>query len=242
MPRPLSRLYFPNEDNDFVDLKRIVRPIENLEADSHGHRFPENPLLLFKLTAVRPIIFPRILASDAPVTNVYPLPGGELLKVCLAIYRLPCEFEQYHLQHSNYDQPEIECPRPPVQNVVQKRLLLISKRYGRQWSEGYGVLFILTSYGLAIWLGGCGVYRFVYEGRRWSGSVIIALAFTLAMGATLSGGFNCLPWHWGRCGKYQGGAYRQYLQHDSQIVPQKAIDTDDPERPNTTVVDNDNLK
>jgi hypothetical protein len=87
---------------------------------------------------------------------------------------------------------------------------------GRQASEFYGVLFILACYGGAIWLGGCGVYRFVYEGRRWSGSGLVTLALALALVATLSGGFNCLPWHWGQCGCQQT-EYRQTFEHGENV-------------------------
>lgn len=88
----------------------------------------------------------------------------------LLVHDVSLALQQYDLEYPNRNQAKIEHPWPPVENVVPKRLLLADYSDGRQAGEFYGVLFILALYGSAIWLGGNGVYRFVDERKRLSGS------------------------------------------------------------------------
>jgi hypothetical protein len=141
----------------------------------------------------------------------------------LAFNRLPSAFQQPNLKTAHDYQQEIEYPRTPVKYVAPERLLLVGERNGRQAGEFYGVLFILACYGFAMWIGGTGLYRFVDEGRRWNGGFLIALALTLALIGTLSGGFDRLPWHWGQSSR-QHSEYRQTFQHDGENVSQKHLD------------------
>lgn len=134
-----------------------------------------------------------------------------------------------NLEKSNQYQQTSKYPRPPIENVIPKGLLLIydgygRNSYGRQASEGYGVLFILTCYVASIGIGGAGLYWVVGERRHWRGGSMIAFALLLDLIATLSGGFDCLPWHWRRC--LQGCSdsdNRQSFQHDWEIVQQKLL-------------------
>jgi hypothetical protein len=73
-----------------------------------------------------------------------------------------------------------------------------------------------------MWIGGSGWVRFVDERKRLSGGVMLAFALILILVATLSGGFDCLPWHWGRCGQQQT-EYHQTFQHDAGNVSQKPL-------------------
>jgi hypothetical protein len=154
--------------------------------------------------------------------NIHPLQQAGLLYIGLALNRLPSSKQKPYLKTTHDDQKEIRYPRSPIESVVQKRLLLVCDSYGRQAGEFYGVLFILSCYLCAMGIGGYGLHRLVDQRQLWSGGLLIGLALTLAAVGTLSGAFDCLPWHWSKC--YQHTYYRQTFQHDGENVSQKFMD------------------
>jgi hypothetical protein len=142
----------------------------------------------------------------------------------LSVYFLPRSMQDFllsnqksRLKDSYRNQTESENPRPPIKHIIPTGLSSISERDGhrRQAGEFYAVLCILGSYGIAIWIGGRGLYRFTDEGRRWSGGIMLVLASILALTATIAGGSGCPPWRWYKClHDYQNHSeYQQTFQH-----------------------------
>ena len=76
-------------------------------------------------------------------------------------------------------------------------------------------------------VGGYGLYRAI-DRRSHLGWMLAAGALLLGILATLSGGLRALPWDWlGMWSDKQdsNSGYRQPLQHNSAIVPQKYLDS-----------------
>ena len=208
--------------NDFAQSQWVRRVIKNIEVHVDRYRLTKFGVSvdLSHLEFVPSIKW--IVSRNTPISYIYPLPHAEFLQFNLSGNGLPRPKKQPYLKAAYYDQKEVGYPRSPIENVIPKGLLLVGDGNGRQAGEFYGVLFILGCYGAAMFLGGTGLYWFFDEGRRWSGGCLIASALTLALVGTLSGGFNCLPWHWGQCSR-QHSEYRQTFEHDGENVSQKSL-------------------
>ena len=137
----------------------------------------------------------------------------------LLLDSLPGDPQQFELHTTSYRQKKSKEPRLPVVNMVKNGLLPVLYREGRDASEGYAVLALLSCYFACMFGVFWGMCR-VSDGHRWSGRMIVALAIAVGLAAAITGASGRLPWQWIGCLRQgqQKTEYRQILQHNSTIM------------------------